>query len=284
VKPKLLSLCVALFLCTASSAAPAESPAYAQGKLTHLVLTAAPRTNDPVLTEPQPFGVPGRWRLRFDDEFSAGALNLTKWEPNWLGATSRSVTHSDNRFDLNCMDPRQVRQARGRLALHADARTCDATGGKTFPYTSGIVDTRTAFRFTYGYMEARIYIPATSTGAAANFPAFWADGKGTWPTTGELDVMEVLGSCGLSWHFHSTAGAFGGCTPMAPSTGWHTVGANWQAGSVTYYYDGRQVGRLTNGITSSPMYLILNNSVDPTWGGPTMAPADVQVDYVRVWQ
>jgi hypothetical protein len=32
------------------------------------------------------------------------------------------------------------------------------------------------------------------------------------------------------------------------------------------------------------MYLVLNNSVDPTWGGPTLTPADVRVDYVRVWQ
>ena len=47
---------------------------------------------------------------------------------------------------------------------------------------------------------------------------------------------------------------------------------------------GLQVGQVTTGITGAPMYLVLNNSIDPTWGGPTLVPADLQVDYVRVWQ
>jgi beta-glucanase (GH16 family) len=209
---------------------------------------------------------------------------LTKWQPNWLGGSNTAVTPPDNGQDLNCMSPSQVTESGGVLHLTAVARSCAASNGKTYQYASGLVNSYKTFNFTYGYMEARVYIPAASTGTGANFPAFWADGTGAWPTTGELDVMEVLGTCGLGWHFHSTLGAFGGCTPLAPSTGWHTVGANWQAGSVTYYYDGHKVGQIASGVTGAPMYVILNNSVDPTWGGPIVAPADMQVDYVRVWQ
>ena len=99
--------------------------------------------------------------------------------------------------------------------------------------------------------------------------------------------MEVLGGCGpgIGYHFHSTAGRLRRLRVACPSApDWHTFGANWQAGVVTYYYDGVQVGQIARGITGKPMYLILNNSIDTTYGGPTSVPSDLQVDYVRVWQ
>jgi beta-glucanase (GH16 family) len=233
-----------------------------------------------------PLGVPGNWTLRFDDEFNGNSLDLTKWQPNWLAGNDTAVTPPDNSSDLNCDDPRQVSESGGVLNITAVARSCRAANGHTYAYASGLVNTHASFRFTYGYAEARMNVPATANGTLADFPAFWANGQ-SWPADGELDVMEVLGTCGtvsgIGFHFHSSLGAFGGCGP-ALTPGWHTFGADWQPGVVTYYYDGQQVGQVTTGITGMPMYLILDNSVDPTWGGPTLAPADLQVDYVRVWQ
>ena len=233
-----------------------------------------------------PLGVSGHWTLTFDDEFNGSSLDLTKWQPNWLGADNTAVTPPDNGDDQNCMNPSQVSVGGGYLHLTAVARPCTADNKHTYPYTSGLVNTRKSFTFTYGYAEARIYVPASASGVPVNFPAFWANGTGTWPSTGELDVMEVLNSCGPGegFHFHSNPGAFGGCPTAPVRSGWHTFGADWQPGVVTYYYDGVQVGHVTQGITGSPMYLILNNSVDPTYGGPTQVSSDLQVDYVRVWQ
>ena len=54
--------------------------------------------------------------------------------------------------------------------------------------------------------------------------------------------------------------------------------------AITFYYDGQRVGQLTSGITHRPMYLVLNNSIDPTYGGSSSAPATMLVDWVRVWQ
>ena len=237
-------------------------------------------------TTPQPLGVTGTWTLTFDDEFSGTSLDLTKWQPNWLGSNNKTVTPPPNSADLNCTAPAQVTEGSGVLNLAGVARSCRANNGKTYPYASGLVNTYNGYRFTYGYAEARIYIPPTASGVPADFPAFWADGTGTWPSTGELDVMEALGGCGpgLGFHFHSNLGSFGGCASMSSATGWHTFGADWQSGMVTYYYDGVQVGQVTQGITGSPMYLILDNCIDPTYGGPTTVPATLQVDYVRVWQ
>jgi beta-glucanase (GH16 family) len=61
-------------------------------------------------------------------------------------------------------------------------------------------------------------------------------------------------------------------------TGWHTFGADWQPGSVRFYDDGVQVDHITTGITSAPMYLILDNTVAGTGTAATL-----KVDYVRVW-
>jgi beta-glucanase (GH16 family) len=111
------------------------------------------------------------------------------------------------------------------------------------------------FQFTYGYAEARIYVPAAGT-QIANWPAWWMDGQ-NWPTDGEIDVLEGLAGT-AQWHFHNPSGAPGG--DAGPGyTGWHVFAMLWQPGSVTYYYDGVQVGRLTSGITASPMYLVLGN-------------------------
>jgi hypothetical protein len=51
---------------------------------------------------------------------------------------------------------------------------------------------------------------------------------------------------------------------------------------VTYYYDGADVGSITTGITGSPIYVIVNNAIQNSQ--MPVVPADVQVDYVRVWQ
>ena len=122
---------------------------------------------------------------------------LTKWSTGWFGSgvtvpvtpTSRSAT------------PPQVSVTGGDLNLSAIAKT-QTVGGKTFPYTSGMVTTMGKYTFTYGTIEARINLSG-SNGKIDNWPAFWADGTGAWPATGELDVMEGLGGR-AAYHFHST--------------------------------------------------------------------------------
>jgi hypothetical protein len=56
----------------------------------------------------------------------------------------------------------------------------------------------------------------------------------------------------------------------------------WEAGVIRFYYDGVLVATHTTGVVSGPMYLALDNAVPAQWT-PTV-PADMLVDYVRVWQ
>ena len=244
---------------------------------TTLAPTTLPPTTAPPTTAP-PANLTGQ--LIFDDEFDGSSLDLSKWQPNWLGAAG-AITKPINSAELSCYDPAQVSVAGGNLQLTAAARSCTASNGVTYRYASGLVETNGRFTFTYGHMEARMWLPAGS-GAATNWPAFWADGTGNWPVTGELDVMEGLSGRDC-YHFHSTSGGPGACASLANASGWHTFAADWQPGVVTFTYDGAVVGTISSGITSAPMYLILNLGVGG-YGGEIQAPATMLVDYVRVWK
>jgi beta-glucanase (GH16 family) len=228
---------------------------------------------------PQPIGVSGSWRLILDDEFNGSSLAGSRFETGWRSGSASNVgiTQGVNPREVDCDDPRQVTVAHGELdlTLIAKKETC---GGRTHPYASGIVTTDHTFSYTYGFAEARMWLPG-GTNTIADWPAFWTDGQ-HWPRDGEQDILEGIDGVAC-WHFHDASGAPGSCAYGKTFTGgWHTFGADWEPGSVTYYYDGELVGRITSGITGAPMYLILGLAP----GDPVVAPATARVDYVRVWQ
>ena len=241
--------------------------------------TATPTPTSTTATGPSgavPSGIAGSWKTVFSDDFSGSALNTAKWSTGWLAP---GITKPVNSEEMDCYDPAQVGVSGGTLELTAIQKT--ETCGSTEPYASGLITSNGKFEFTYGAVEARIYTPAAPDGSIANWPAFWSDGQ-SWPADGENDVMEGLGG-DACFHFHSPSGRPGGCASGEYDyTGWHTYGADWEPGSVTYYYDGVRVGQITLGITSAPQYLILDNAVGG--GGTTVVPSTMMVDYVRVWQ
>lgn len=237
--------------------------------------TTPPTTTPPPTSTPPP---PATNEI-FRDDFNGATLDLSKWRPNWLAGTDDAITKPVNSAELSCYDPAQVSVSGGSLHLRAANRSCRANNGVTYPYASGLIESAHDFTFTYGRIEARVFIPGSAS--AANWPAFWANGTGTWPVTGELDVMEGLEGHAC-WHFHSTAGGPGGCAPWSNPTGWHTFAADWQPGSVTYFYDGVQVGRLASGITAAPMYLIFNLGLSTSISPPVQLPSEMLVDWVRV--
>ena len=239
---------------------------------------AAAGATTPGQSMPRPLGVHGSWNLVFSDEFDGSSLDLTKWRPNWLGGTDTTITKPVNRAEQSCYDPAQVTQGGGLATLTAVKRSCTASNGVTYNYASGLIESKNHFTFTYGYMETRMWLPGSGS-TAVDWPGFWADGTVTWPSTGEIDVMEVLDGR-LCWHFHYSGGAPGGCPSIATPWGWHTFGADWEPGVITFYYDGVRVGQVTSGVTSSPMFLILNLGLSSN----IVVPVSVQVDYVRVWK
>ena len=219
-------------------------------------------------------------RVLFEDQFNGTRLDTSKWRPNWLAGSDTASTKPVSTQEQSCYSPAQVSVGGGSLQLWASARLCPANNGITYPYAAGMVQTAKDFTFTYGRMTARIWVPP-GAGPIRNWPAFWANGTGTWPTTGEINVMEGLRGRAC-WHFHSTSGGPGGCAALANPSGWHLFAADWRPGSVTYFYDNVQVGRITTGITGDPMYLVLNLGVSSLQSPPVTLPSVMLVDWVRV--
>lgn len=232
----------------------------------------------------QPIGPGGKWKLTFDDEFTGSRLNTTRWATGWFGA---GITGPVNSAEQECYAPGQVHVSGGTLNITVAKSACKV-GGKTYPYRSGLISSNPSsgvpnqpsrgFQQAYGFFQASIYLPGSS-GAIDDWPAWWTDGQ-SWPKDGEMDILEGL-SGRACYHFHSPAGGPGACA-KGTFTGWHVYGADWKPGSVTYYYDGTAVGTIKTGITSAPMYLILNDAVSSTTGGPTH-PGTMKVAYTRVW-
>ena len=232
-----------------------------------------------------PTGVRGDWKLTFDDEFNGTSLDTAKWSTGWYGS---GITPPIDSAEKDCYDPAQVSQGGGTLGLTLIQKSEDC-GVSDQVYTTGVVTTRGKFNFTYGFIEARVWLPAVpgNPSETANWPDVWADGQ-SWPEDGEIDIAEGLTGA-VCAHFHGPdnpvgVGAGGpsqtGCPDGTYAGGWHVFGADWEPGIVTYYYDGADIGSVTSGITSAPMFLILSYAS----GDPYQAPATMTVDYMRVWQ
>jgi methionine-rich copper-binding protein CopC len=231
-----------------------------------------------------PLGIPGTWHLKFADDFSGMSLNTAIWRPGWFGS---GVTGPATQYEQDCYDAANVRfHGDGSVDLGATPKP-SSCGGSDRPYTGALLssnpsDGRTAggYQFTYGVVEARVHLPAAGL-QIANWPAVWTDGQ-HWPADGEDDVMEGLDGRAC-FHFRTSQRGPPTCIP-GDDTGWHTFASDWEPGSVTYYYDGAAVGRITVNVTGAPMYLVLAYTVSPTIGGPTVLPSAMSVDYIRVWQ
>lgn len=227
---------------------------------------------------PSPVGQRGTWRLVFSDDFDGTRLDASKWRPNWLGPDDKVFTKPVNVEEVSCYDPAQVRVQGGELYLVAENRECGRWG-----FASGLVQTDRRFNFTYGYAEARMWMPKGN----GVWPAFWLNGQRN-PLDGEIDVVEASGDDAGRFHFHYQCGekrcAPGGKVVVDGATSsWHTYAVRWTPRSIEWFYDGRKVYARDNDVPAAPHYLILNLGLRQGAADYPL-PATLRVDYVRVWQ
>jgi hypothetical protein len=72
------------------------------------------------------------------------------------------------------------------------------------------------------------------------------------------------------------------------TTAFHTYGVDWQADTITWYFDGEAIYQTaTPPDLHMPMYLQANLAVGGTWPGSpdatTRFPAEMQIDLIRAW-
>jgi len=226
-----------------------------------------------------PLGVPGSWALARADDFSGTSLNTALWRKNWGGGPGPI-----NSAETACYASDHVTVSGGMLNL---ALTPGSSCGKAWTGSAVTTDPSDG-RESGGWQssgttvfEARVFVPADSTGKVSNWPAWWATGQ-SWPATGEIDIAEGLSGQVCSY-YHSSSANDGDCAPGSYAGAWHVYSAQLVPGSkVTWYYDGRVVHTQTSGVAASPLYLVIDNT-NGDFGG-TKESSTLKVDWVRVWK
>ena len=130
---------------------------------------------------------------------------------------------------------------------------------------------------------------------------------GGWPSSGEIDIMEMVGHEPDTIHGTLHYGSLGDHTytgkPISLSNGekfideFHVFAVEWEEGEIRWYLDGelyqtQSVWHTKNADFPAPFdqkfHIILNLAVGGNWPGSpdetTVFPQRMEVDYVRVYQ
>ncbi len=251
-----------------------------------------------------PYGVGGDWSLIFNDEFTGDELNAQKWSDcYWWDWQNHGCTNSGN-HELQWYQPGNILAADGILHLRAFEESIRAGDGKTYAFTSGMISSGRSredplppgLAFQYGYVEIRAKLPR----GQGLWTSFWLlpVNNQNDRSKPEIDMMEMLGhqpqKIYMTFHYQTDADddAQQSENWVGPdfSADWHIFGLDWQPNMLIWYVDGVERWRYLDAayIPNEPMYLILNLAVGGDWPAPpddsTVFPADLQVDYVRVWK
>ncbi len=241
----------------------------------------------------------GAWQLVWYDEFDlpdGSAPNPEKWGYNRGGGgwgNGELQVYTDERANSYIEGGNLVIKA-----LQSDSYPRESSARLV---TSGMGD------WLYGRFEVRAKLPS----GQGIWPAIWmlpTDWKyGSWPNSGEIDIMELLGH-----EPHQVHGTIHYGTPHTYETGtyilpdgqlfsddFHTFAVEWEADEIRWYVDDEHYFTQTEWFTASkmggegapfdqPFHLLLNVAIGGQWPGypdeTTEFPQSMLVDYVRVYQ
>lgn len=230
-----------------------------------------------------PKGATGTFTMSFDDEFSGTTLDTTKWNDHmWYEVSNATINYSVGNGLLSVWPQRDA-------------------NGKFFNRT---LDTDKKYSQTYGFFEMEARLPV----GKGTWPGFWLFNHdlAAYPAKRpEIDIMEAYAGGGVNsgWsdaNLHPTAfastvwidaGTLGGTKTLATtdlSAAFHTYGVDWQANSITFYFDGVPFA-VVNKAMPDPMYVVLSMwfgsaSGTPDSTTPTGPGNAFQINYIRAWK
>jgi len=245
---------------------------------------------------------PKGWVLTWADEFNGAngsALDAAKWvlETGGNGWGNNELEYYTNR-------PQNSAQKDGNLVITVLKEHFTGSDAVSRDYTSARLKTATRFTQAYGRFEARLKVPK----GQGIWPAFWMLGDNIdvvgWPTCGEIDIMENIGSEPSKVHGSMHGPGYSGNTPLtaiytlpngAFADDFHVFAAEWEPTAVRFYVDGNlylteQPANLPAGtrwVFDHPFFILLNVAVGGNFPGSPDAtstyPQTMLVDYVRVY-
>lgn len=228
--------------------------------------------------------------LVFSDEFDTpGAPDPAKWGFD-IGTGSNGWGNGELEYYTSRSSNAVV--SNGTLKITALKENYNGSA-----YTSARMLTNNKFSFKYGRIEVSAKLPA----GLGTWPAIWMLGSNfataSWPSCGEMDIMEQKGSelnkIYSTFHYPGNSGANGKGSTMViqnASTAFHVYSAEWSATTITMKVDGQTIYTLPNNASlpfNQNFFVILNFAMGGAFGGsvdPAFTSATMEVDYVRVYQ
>ncbi|MFR9548706.1 MAG: family 16 glycosylhydrolase [Rikenellaceae bacterium] len=239
-----------------------------------------------------------KYELVWSDEFDGDALDQSVWHleqgylaNNELQDYKTSGNHEVSNGSLKII-AKKVNDNK-EFGSYTSARIISYYGGKSF---------------TYGRIESRIKIPS----GVGTWPAFWMLGDslmegGSWPSCGEIDIMEHVGyeseKIHATIHYNNSSGSYTsqtGSITIDSEDEWLIYGVIWTADGLQFYIDDPDniyanysaPATKTNWPFDEPQFLILNLAIGGDWGGAqgidntifdATGSIQMEVDYVRVY-
>ncbi|WP_420800468.1 RICIN domain-containing protein [Paenibacillus piscarius] len=231
------------------------------------------------------------WNLVWSDEFDGSSLNTGNWTAE-IGTGTGGWGNNELQYYTN--RSQNLKVTGGNLVITAQKESYEGMN-----YTSARIKTQGLKNFTYGKIEARIKLPS----GQGLWPAFWMLGSNIntayWPACGEIDIMErVNNNAAVNGTVHWDAGGhaeFGRVSGNLDFSQYHVYSVEWDSKYIRWFVDGNQFNEfyIENGTGNTeefqkPFFLLLNLAVGGNWpgapNGSTSFPAQMLVDYVRVYQ
>ncbi len=231
--------------------------------------------------------------LVWNDEFDGDELDDTSWTRLELPAYTYN-----NEIQEYTSSTDNAAVSDGQLVITAQQESSGAV-------TSARLVTDGKAEWTYGRMEASVMVPS----GVGTWPAFWmlpSDWTyGSWPYSGEIDIMEHVGCSAGSVYQTVHTGAYnhllgtqlGGETTRDASDAFHLYAVDWSEDLMVFTIDGEHVFTFDNDGTGDPdtwpfdqtFHLILNLAFGGDWGGWCgvdwdSLPQHYRIDWVRVYQ
>ncbi len=238
------------------------------------------------------------YELVWQDEFDGSEIDDSKWtrEVNGRGGGNNELQYYTDKEENAFIED-------GHLVIQALKPEKKYIGRS---YTSARLRTLAKGDWQYGRFEIRAKMPE----GQGLWPAIWMLPSeyryGGWPSSGEIDIMELLGHepnivHGTLHYGHLGNHLFTGREYELEEgdfvNEFHVYGLEWEEEEIRWYLNGELIQTQRSWSTKNkpypapfdqPFHLIINVAVGGNWPGSpdetTTFPQRMEVDYVRVYQ
>lgn len=233
-------------------------------------------------------------RLLWSEEFDDSSLDTDYWTYDLGDGCDQGICGWGNQ-ELQTYTEENAVFADGRLTI---------TAGRDASQTlkSARITTKDKFQFQFGRMDIRAKLPK----GQGIWPALWLLGANiddvSWPASGEIDVMELVGhepnkvhgTVHYDLNGHNFVGSSLTLNDADFSEEFHVFSLVWDRNVIRWYVDYRLFYTVTDADLGGsypfnlPFYVLVNVAIGGQWPGSpdetTVFPQEMVLDYIRVFQ